>query len=53
MSHYDELQESIISGKKARVGELTQQFLDEDKLAKEILDEGLIPGMTARPLYEE
>ncbi len=45
MSQYDELRECIISGKKARVGELTQQFLDEDKVAKEILDEGLIPGM--------
>jgi 5-methyltetrahydrofolate--homocysteine methyltransferase len=45
MGNYTELQEGIISGKKARVGELTQQFLDDDKPAKEILDGGLIPGM--------
>ncbi len=45
MSQYNELQECIITGKKDRVGELTQQFLDEDKAAKEILDGGLIPGM--------
>ncbi len=45
MEKYVELQESIISGKKDKVGELTQRFLDDGRPAKEILDEGLIPGM--------
>ncbi|NIR51482.1 cobalamin-binding protein [candidate division KSB1 bacterium] len=45
MASYSELQQCVISGDKTRVKELTQAFLDNGKLPKEILDEGLIPGM--------
>jgi len=45
MAGYSELQQCVISGNKDRVGELTQEFLDKGKPAKEILGEGLIPGM--------
>jgi len=45
MGIYNELQESIIVGKLDKIGELTQGFLDSGKSAKEILNEGLIPGM--------
>lgn len=45
MENYAELQDCVISGQKDRVGQLTQAFLDNGKSAKEILDEGLIPGM--------
>ncbi|MCG8605974.1 corrinoid protein [bacterium] len=45
MENYVELQESVISGKRDKVRELTQKFLDNDKSAEEILEEGLIPGM--------
>lgn len=45
MDNYAELQECVISGKKGRVELLTQEFLGNGKSAKEILDEGLIPGM--------
>lgn len=45
MRNYTELHECVISGKKDKVGVLTQEFLDNGKSAKEILDDGLIPGM--------
>lgn len=46
MANYNELRECIISGDEMRVSELTQEFLDQGCPAKEILDEGLIPGMS-------
>lgn len=45
MASYSELQQCVITGNKTRVRELTQELLDMDKHPKEILDEGLIPGI--------
>lgn len=45
MEKYDELQESVISGQKDKVLELTERFLGEGDPAKAILQQGLIPGM--------
>lgn len=45
MASYNELQQFVISGDGKKVVELTQKFLDEGNSAKEILNQGLIPGM--------
>lgn len=45
MDIFDELQEAVITGDQARVIDLTGYFLEAGKPAKEILQEGLIPGM--------
>ncbi len=45
MTNYNELQECIIKGNRIKARELTQECLDNGNPAKEILDEGLIPGM--------
>ncbi len=46
MARYDELHNAVIYGRKAKVPALVQQQLDEGRSAKEVMDEGLIPGMT-------
>lgn len=46
MSTFEQLQQSVISGKKQEVAELTEKFLEGGKTAKDILYEGLIPGMS-------
>ena len=45
MQNYDELRECVIAGKKAQVAELVRKHLDEGKTAKDVMDNGLIPGM--------
>ena len=44
MQNYDELRECVIAGKKAQVAELVRKHLDEGKTAKDVMDNGLIPG---------
>lgn len=45
MVDYGELKDAVISGKAAKVKELTQQALNEGKKAQEVLDQALIPAM--------
>jgi 5-methyltetrahydrofolate--homocysteine methyltransferase len=45
MDKLKELSESIISGKKDQVEQLTQQSLDEGIVPREILNNGLLAGM--------
>jgi 5-methyltetrahydrofolate--homocysteine methyltransferase len=45
MADYATLKEAVITGKTARVKELTQQALSEGKAPQEILDQALIPAM--------
>ena len=45
MADYAALKEAVITGKAARVKELTQQAISEGKPAQEILDQALIPAM--------
>ena len=45
MQNYDELREFVISGKKQQVADLVRQHLDDGTSAKDIMDNGLIPGM--------
>ena len=46
MANLENLKESIISGKAPQVKELTQAAVDEGVLVKDILNEGLIAGMS-------
>ena len=46
MANLETLKESIISGKAPQVKELTQAAVDEGVLVKDILNEGLIAGMS-------
>jgi len=45
MVDYGELKDAVISGKAAKVKELTQQALNEGKKAQDVLDQALIPAM--------
>ncbi len=45
MNIFEELQDAVITGDQDRVLEMTRRFLDEGRAAKEILQDGLIPGM--------
>ncbi len=45
MVDFQELADSVYSGKKERVEQLVKQALEEGVSAKEILDQGLISGM--------
>jgi 5-methyltetrahydrofolate--homocysteine methyltransferase len=45
MSTYQELNDSIITGKNDMAADLTRRFLDEGKPAEQILNQGLLPGM--------
>lgn len=45
MSIYDHFHELVITGQKQKVAELTAQFLESGHSAKEILVQGLLPGM--------
>lgn len=45
MADFSVLQESVITGKKIEVAEITRQLLDDNVAPKEILDDGLIPAM--------
>lgn len=46
MNRYNELREAVIFGQKQKVAALVQRHLDEGRNAKEVMDEGLIPGMS-------
>ncbi|MFQ5627123.1 MAG: corrinoid protein [bacterium] len=45
MKIFDELQECVITGNNKKSPELVQEFLDAEKTAKDILDNGLLPAM--------
>jgi len=45
MTILQKITEKLIAGDIAAVGELTQQSLDEGRPAREILNQGLLPGM--------
>jgi len=46
MDKFAEIQEHVINGKQDEVRSLTQKLLEDGLSPKEILQEGLIPGMT-------
>jgi 5-methyltetrahydrofolate--homocysteine methyltransferase len=46
MDPYSELQECVIIGQRDKVVELTQGLIDSGAPAKEVLQKGLIPGMS-------
>lgn len=46
MDKFAEIQEHVINGQQEQVRTLTQQMLNEGLSPKEILQDGLIPGMT-------
>ena len=45
MDTYQALQDHVITGQQQKVAELTRQCLDQGAPAKEILQQGLLPGM--------
>jgi len=46
MTNFSEIKESVVQGNTDKVLELTKVALDSNVPAKEILDKGLIPGIT-------
>jgi 5-methyltetrahydrofolate--homocysteine methyltransferase len=46
MANFEELSNAVIAGNEAKVKELTQKAIDEGVEAIDIINEGLIPGMT-------
>ncbi|MCB0306864.1 MAG: corrinoid protein [Calditrichaeota bacterium] len=46
MPSYQELHDLIITGKRKPAAEMTQALLDDGKPAVEVLNEGLLPGMS-------
>ena len=46
MPAYQELHDLIITGKRKPAAEMTQALLDDGKPAVEVLNEGLLPGMS-------
>ena len=46
MANYEELSQSVIAGQMERVKALTQQAIDSGADPVEIINQGLIPGMT-------
>jgi len=46
MTNFSEIKESVVQGNTDKVLELTKVALDSNVSAKEILDKGLVPGIT-------
>lgn len=46
MANFEELSNAVIAGNEAKAKELTQKAIDEGVEAIDIINEGLIPGMT-------
>ncbi|HWQ40736.1 MAG TPA: corrinoid protein [Desulfosporosinus sp.] len=44
--NYEDLSQSVIAGQQERVKQLTQQAIDDGKDPVEIINQGLIPGMS-------